>query len=156
MPLAIEHDSTDYQHDSLIETGIETGHEQFHGDSGTEQVCCGSNAVNHNTAKITHFSRAILAIAPGMAQQKTFVSVACFGHDRIAIFGKLASVQTCVIAVLREQLRMVAALDYPSLIHHQDQIGFLDGCKAMGDNQRRTTLHNRIQGSLNMPFRFGV
>lgn len=51
---------------------------------------------------------------------------------------------------------MGAALDNLALIHDQDQVGFLDGCQAVSDHQGSTTLHDVVEGCLDMTLRLGI
>ncbi|CAK8736737.1 hypothetical protein SODG_000450 [Sodalis praecaptivus] len=51
---------------------------------------------------------------------------------------------------------MIAAFDDPSLLHHQNFIGFFDGGQAMGDDQGGPILLQRIQRFLDCPLGFGI
>ena len=43
---------------------------------------------------------------------------------------------------------MAAFLDDTALVHDNDTVGALDGGQAMGDDQRRATLHQMLKGRL--------
>jgi len=64
--------------------------------------------------------------------------------------------QPRVVAILRQQLGMSAALDNPPLVHDQDQVGLLDGRQAVGDHQGGAALHDLVQSSLDMPLGLGI
>src|SRR3990172_5690988 len=73
-----------------------------------------------------------------------------------ASHGKLDAVQFGVEAIPVQQLAMRADLGNAAFFDHHDAIGMLDGGEAVGDDQGRAILHQRLQRRLHMALRVGV
>jgi hypothetical protein len=65
-------------------------------------------------------------------------------------------VQPRVVAVQGQQLGVRAALDDAALVHHQDDVGALDGGQAVGDHQRGAAAHDAVERGLDVALGFGV
>ena len=64
--------------------------------------------------------------------------------------------QPCIVAVGGQKRGVAAALDDAPLVHHQDDVGALDGAQAMGDHQRGAAAYGRIERGLDVALGFGV
>mmetsp|Transcript_18179 Transcript_18179/g.28458 ORF Transcript_18179/g.28458 Transcript_18179/m.28458 type:complete len:692 (-) Transcript_18179:1735-3810(-) len=70
--------------------------------------------------------------------------------------GELQACQTGIKPALRHQRVMRALRHNPALIQHDDAVGFLDGGKAVGHNQRRAPFGQPVHGVLHKAFAFSV
>ena len=73
-----------------------------------------------------------------------------------SVHSGLGLVKIPVGSGLRHQVIMAALLDDLSFIEYDDDIGVLDGGKAMGDDDGRFVLHKFVQSILNQIFRNGI
>ena len=68
----------------------------------------------------------------------------------------LHPLQPGVETVAREQLVVCAALDDAALVHHQDDVGFLNRRHAVRDHERRPAGHQAVESFEHQPLRFRV
>src|SRR4051812_17881051 len=83
-------------------------------------------------------------------------------HDTIGAVGldlpaaKLLLVEACVQATTCEQFTVSAPFNNTSLLYNEDHVGCTNGRQAVGNYQRGSTLHQRIQRPLDDPLALGV
>ena len=64
--------------------------------------------------------------------------------------GKLTVVQFGVEAALRQQALVIALFDDITVLHHQNDIRFLDGGQSVGDDKACSALHHGGKGVLDL------
>lgn len=72
------------------------------------------------------------------------------------LIGKLRTVESCIGAVLFEQLLMGSAFDDVAMIHDENQIRIQNGAQAVSDDKAGSVFHHIVNSGLQFLFEPGV
>lgn len=64
--------------------------------------------------------------------------------------------EALVVAAKGDELVVGAALHYPALVHHTNQVGIADGGQAVGYDQCRAVFHKSVESLLHKLFALAV